>query len=62
MLELLSLSAATTKVRAPYSLCSARREATAMRSLHTTTKSSFRLLQLEKAWTQEREPAQPKIN
>ena len=36
--------------------CSATREATAMRSPHTTTRNSPRLLQLENAHTQQRRP------
>ena len=39
-----------------YSLCSATREATAVRSPHTTTKSSPCSPQLEKACTQQRRP------
>ena len=39
-----------------WSLCSATREATTMRSLHTATKSSLCSPQLEKARTQQRRP------
>ena len=39
-----------------YSPCSATREATAMRSLHTTTKSSPHSTQLEKARVQQQRP------
>ena len=42
--------------------CSATREATAMRSPHTTTKSSPHLPQLEKAHGSNEHPTQPKIN
>ena len=49
VLQLLSLGAATTEARAP----GARAEATAMRSPRTTTKSSPRSPQLEKARVQQ---------
>ena len=39
-----------------WNLCSATREATAMRLPHTTTKSSPRSLQLEKAHVQQQRP------
>jgi hypothetical protein len=43
-------------------LCSAAREATAMRSTHTATKSGPGLLQLKKAARSNKDPAQTKIN
>ena len=56
----LSLSATVTEDHALYALCSTR-EATAMRRPHTTTKSSPRLPQLEKARAQQQDPEQPEI-
>ena len=52
--------AVTTKAYVPYSLCSATRKATAMRSLHTTTKSSPHPPQLEKARIQQGRPSTAK--
>ena len=45
----------------PESPCSTTREATAMRSRHTTTKSRPRSPQLEKSLCSNKDPAQPKI-
>ena len=50
------LRAATTEARAPYSLCSETREATAVRSRCATTAATR-----EKACSKE-DPAQPEIN
>ena len=54
--QLLSPSATTTEICAPKSPCSATREATAMRSPRTTTKSSPCSPQLEKAHAQQQRP------
>ena len=55
MPQLLSLRATTTEARVPRA-CAPQREATAMRRLHTTTKSSPRSPQLEKACAQQQRP------
>ena len=51
--QLLSPSTATSEALMPSSLCSAIREATAMRSLHTTIRSSSCWQQLENARKQQ---------
>ena len=55
-LQLLSPRAATTEARAPRARAPQQREATAMRSPCTATKSSPHSLQLEKALAQQRRP------
>ena len=47
--QLLTPCATTTEVHTPQSPCPIIKETTAMRSPHTATKSSPRLLQLEKS-------------
>ena len=59
--EQLSPHAPTTEAWAAQSLCSATREATAMRSLHTSMKSRPCSLQPEKARARQQGPGQPKI-
>ena len=51
--QLLSPRATATEARVPRARALQQREATAMRSLHTATRSSPRLLQLEKACAQQ---------
>ena len=58
-MEQLSLFTTTTEP-VPYSLCPTAREATAIRSLRTTTESSSLLLQLENACTQQQKPSTDK--
>ena len=59
--QLLSSCAATTEGHTPWNLCSTTREDTAMRSPHTTRKSSPHSLKLEKTHAQQK-TVQPKIN
>ena len=54
--QLLSPGAATTEANAPRARALQQREATAMRSPRTTTKSSPGSAQLEKARAQQRRP------
>ena len=65
MPQLLSLSSRTWELQllkpGLWSLCSTTREATAMKSLRTSMKSSPFLLQLEKSLSSDEDPAQPKI-
>ena len=55
-----SLGATTTEARTPQSSCSATREATTVRSLHSARKSGPRSPQLEKNLHSKEDPAQPK--
>ena len=61
-LQLLSPRATTTEARAPWTLCSATREATAMRNPSAVTKSSPISSQLGESLCSHKDLAQPKIN
>lgn len=59
--QLMSPHAATTGAHVPCSPCSATREASAIRSLHSAVKSTPSWPQLEESPRISREPEQPKI-
>ena len=59
-LQVLSPCASTTEACVCYRLCSATREATTMRSPHTTTREQFCSPHLEKTPRSNKDPVQPK--
>ena len=61
-LQLLSPGVAATEAQVLEGPCSAARETTAMRSLHTTRASGIHLPQLKKRPHSNEDPAKPNIN